>query len=142
MQITYSTINDFHMYPDALTLTLNASGNKDLLSAAVYSGAKVTVFKKEAGVEYTPAKNYRQWTIVAYATYFEDSAPRYAHLAVSRNSDYATVVYPSSRLDFYGNEIVDDCTAYREGVIPTQTGDNWYVFLGKIEVNPATRLRE
>lgn len=151
--ISPSTVNDYYMSPYAIIFMLNALGDADTLSVSVYANAKVVVFRRDA-IGYNPDNNYRQWTIVAYNTHFDDSLARYCHLAVSKTGDFATIVYPSCRLDLFGREISEDGMTYtasdgktytrnEEGLYVDSEGkeaeniededqDNWYIFLGKI----------
>lgn len=149
--IVRSTPNDFYMHPNALTITLNAMGDANTLSASVYSNAKVTVFKKGV-VDYNPDNNYRQWTLTAYPTHFSDTVARYCHLAVSRSGDAAVVVYPDTLLDFYGraiddegkNFILDDDTLLPDGSEnePSVDGDYYFIFLGKLSASTDGQYRE
>ena len=151
--ISPSTVNDYYMSPYAIIFMLNALGDADTLSVSVYANAKVVVFRRDA-IGYNPDNNYRQWTIVAYNTHFDDSLARYCHLAVSKTGDFATIVYPSCRLDLFGREISEDGMTYtasdgktyirnEEGLYVDSEGkeaeniededqNNWYIFLGKI----------
>lgn len=151
--ISPSTVNDYYMSPYAIIFMLNALGDADTLSVSVYANAKVVVFRRDA-IGYNPDNNYRQWTIVAYNTHFDDSLARYCHLAVSKTGDFATIVYPSCRLDLFGREISEDGMTYtasdgktytrnEEGLyfdsegkeaenIEDEDQNNWYIFLGKI----------
>ena len=148
-----STVNDYYMSPYAVIFILNALGDADTLSVSVYANAKVVVYRRDA-IGYNPDNNYRQWTIVAYNTHFDDSLARYCHLAVSKTGDFATIVYPSCRLDLFGREISEDGMTYtasdgktytrnEEGLYVDSEGkeaeniededqNNWYIFLGKI----------
>lgn len=164
-----STLNDFYLHPQALNITLNAMGDYNTVSASVYAGAKVMVWKQ--GIEgdalgYNPDNGRKQWTLEAYPTRFTmlpeegdpdkdvtvkvfSSSPRYVHIAIQRSGTRAVVVYSPQRLDIYGRYISEDAKnfigrgANNEWVVldyePSTAGDNFYLFLGKI--NAATRAK-
>lgn len=130
MVLTPSTYNDFYMSPNAVVFTLNALGDKDTLSVSVFANAKIAVYKKGV-VDYNPDNNYRQWTLVGYNTYFEDTVARYCHIAVAKTGDMATLVYPSSKLDVFGRPITDDGEAFL-GAEEAEDPDYYYLYIGKI----------
>lgn len=110
-RLTPTTANNFYMSPRAINWTLNALGDKDTLEVSVYANAKIAAFSRGV-IGYNPDNNYRQWTIAAFNTYFEDTVARYVHIAISKVGDVATVVYPTVRLDIFGRPISDFGNAF------------------------------
>lgn len=142
MAIVLSSVNDFYMAKAALSISLNALDEPDMLSASTYANAKVTAFRRDI-IDYDAANNYRSWTLYAFPTYFDDHVARYCHIAIIKNGDAATVVYPPTRLDIYGRPVSDDGTSFLEwdetnevwvttNTEPAPDDSNFYIFLGKI----------
>lgn len=142
MAIVLSSVNDFFMAKAALSISLNALDEPDMLSASTYANAKVTAFRRDI-IDYDAANNYRSWTLYAFPTYFDDHVARYCHIAIIKNGDAATVVYPPTRLDIYGRPVSDDGTSFLEwdetnevwvttDTEPAPDDSNFYIFLGKI----------
>lgn len=142
MAIVLSSVNDFFMAKAALSISLNALDEPDMLSASTYANAKVTAFRRDI-IDYDAANNYRSWTLYAFPTYFDDHVARYCHIAIIKNGDAATVVYPPTRLDIYGRPVTDDGTSFLEwdetnevwvttDTEPAPDDSNFYIFLGKI----------
>lgn len=152
MALVPSSVNDFYMSPNAIAFALNALGDKDTLSVSVYANARLTAFRREI-IPYNPDNNYRQWTITAYNTHFDDDVSRYAHMAVSRTGDFSYVVYPRTKLDLFGRSMTDDGQSYinDKGVVchpnedgeytdpdgnvvqlPEEDPEYWYMYMGKL----------
>lgn len=138
----------FYVHPNAITFGFNDLGDPDNLAVSVYSGAKVSAYIRDIdendSLGITPANEYRQWTITAFSTHFTDSdgCPRYAHIAVSRTTGNATIVFPPYLLDVFGRPISDDAQFFldeqgnpidaSDSEDPSTDGDYFFFFIGKI----------
>lgn len=104
----------FYLHPNAITFGFNALGDPDNLAISIYSNAKVSAYIREIdehdSLGFTPADEYRQWTLAAFPTHFtdEEGCERYAHIAISRTTGNATLVFPPTLLDVYGRAITED----------------------------------
>ena len=130
-----TTSDNFYLSASAISYIFNLRGNPDDLSISVYAGAKVVAYYKEY-IGYDPALNYKQWTVSAFPTHFDDHVARYAHIALAADSSTALVVFPSTRLDLLGRPITDDGTDFldTEGApAPSEESiTHYYIYLGKI----------
>lgn len=143
-----STASHYYMHPDALRITLNALGDSSLLAVSVYANAAVMAYYPDV-IGYAPDRNYKTWRLSAFNTHFDDQLPRYCHIALSRTTDAALVVYPTTRLDILGRPISDDGRYFLDAagapITATVPGasasgdttidedpDSYYIFIGLI----------
>lgn len=143
-----STASHYYMHPDALRITLNALGDASLLAVSVYANAAVLAYYPDV-IGYAPDRNYKTWRLSAFNTHFDDQQPRYCHIALSRTTDAALVVYPTTRLDILGRPISDDGRYFLDAAgapitatVPGESAsgattidedpDSYYIFLGLI----------
>lgn len=117
----------------ALYIQLNAMGEPDYIQCSVVSGASLLCYMSDVpGLGYDAGHNYQRWPLAAYPSIFPDSERKYVYIAIPRtrlsDSDQATVVFPSQRIDLYGKAIT---TTDAEG---EQIGNEsfYYIFTGGI----------
>lgn len=117
----------------ALYIQLNAMGEPDYIQCSVVSGASILCYMSDVpGLGYDAGHNYQRWPLAAYPSIFPDSERKYVYIAIPRtrlsDSDQATVVFPSQRIDLYGKAIT---TTDAEG---EQIGNEsfYYIFTGGI----------
>lgn len=117
----------------ALYIQLNAMGEPDYIQCSVVSGASILCYMSNVpGLGYDAGHNYQRWPLAAYPSIFPDSERKYVYIAIPRtclsDSDQATVVFPSQRIDLYGKAIT---TTDAEG---EQIGNEsfYYIFTGGI----------
>ena len=94
----------------ALYIQLNAMGEPDYIQCSVVSGASILCYMSDVpGLGYDAGHNYQRWPLAAYPSIFPDSERKYVYIAIPRtrlsDSDQATVVFPSQRIDLYGKAI-------------------------------------
>lgn len=117
----------------ALYIQLNAMGEPDYIQCSVVSGASILCYMSDVpGLGYDAGHNYQRWPLAAYPSIFPNSERKYVYIAIPRtrlsDSDQATVVFPSQRIDLYGKAIT---TTDAEG---EQIGNEsfYYIFTGGI----------
>lgn len=117
----------------ALYIQLNAMGEPNYIQCSVVSGASILCYMSDVpGLGYDAGHNYQRWPLAAYPSIFPNSERKYVYIAIPRtrlsDSDQATVVFPSQRIDLYGKAIT---TTDAEG---EQIGNEsfYYIFTGGI----------
>ena len=90
----------------ALYIQLNAMGEPDYIQCSVVSGASILCYMSDVpGLGYDAGHNYQRWPLAAYPSIFPNSDRKYVYIAIPRtrlsDSDQATVVFPSQRIDLY-----------------------------------------
>lgn len=125
----------FFLHPAAVTFAFNALGDPDNIGISVYSNAQVILFVRDIdGLDQLPDNNYRSWTLSAYPTHFTDAegCARYCHIAFSRTTNQATLVFPDTRLDLLGRAITDDGQSFLAADDAHSSEEYYFAFIGKI----------
>lgn len=126
--MSLATPQDYWIRPDALSITLNAMNNPDLIQASVLANASVIAYKRGV-IPYTPSHDFRRWRLIAYNHYFPSSDAYYVHIRMPRSekSSEAMVVYTLEKRDIEGRVMLDDGT-FNEETDP----DFFYVCIGAV----------
>lgn len=134
---------DYWIAPNAVSISLNARGNKDRIQCGVASGAVIMCFvegiKAESaggetgngdGLWYDTNHEPKRWQLSISPTYFDTQTRKYIYAAIPRSSSVgvvAVIVFPSEKLDIYGRVKREE-----DGVVTyEQVGseDYFYVYL-------------
>ena len=128
--MTEATTSNYWIGENALTITLNAMGEKDHIQCSVTGGAVIMCFMRDIdGLSYDSGHNYRRWPLTTVPTYFNTYTRKYVYVAIPRSSDVgsnAIVVFPDQKLDLYG--MTEPAEGEEQG---TQVGspDYYYIWL-------------
>ena len=87
-----SSIKDFWIHPNALTITLNYFGDPQLIQTSMLAGAVIMAYRKDV-ITYDAAHNYREWKLQAFPTQLNDTCVYYVHAELSRSGDTAMIIY-------------------------------------------------
>ncbi len=111
--MTINSSGNYWISPTALTITLNANGDKDYIQANVAGGAMIMCYMAGIdGLGFDNGHNYQRWQLVANPTYFNSEAEKFVYVAIPRSrkadNDVALVVYPSEKIDVYGKNAANE----------------------------------
>lgn len=115
-----ASVNNYWISPDALTISLNAMGDPDMVQVSVLANAVIIAYVPDV-INYNAAHNYQEWILSAVNTKFETSSAKfvYAKLDRNENSKKAILSYSDNELDIYGEDV-------------DLSGKYFYIYLGKI----------
>lgn len=105
--MTEAKTSDYWIGSNAIYIQLNAMGSANYIQGNVASNAYILCYMKGVkGLEYDNGHNYQRWPLVLYPSVFPDNDKRYVYVAIPRihnsDNDVAMVVFPSERIDIYG----------------------------------------
>ena len=105
--MTEAKTSDYWVGSNAIYIQLNAVGSANYIQGNVASNAYILCYMKGIkGLEYDNGHNYQRWPLVLYPSVFPDNDKRYVYVAIPRihnsDNDVAMVVFPSERIDIYG----------------------------------------
>lgn len=105
--MTEAKTSDYWVSSNAIYIQLNAMGSANYIQGNVASNAYILCYMKGVkGLEYDNGHNYQRWPLVLYPSVFPDNDKRYVYVAIPRihnsDNDVAMVVFPSERIDIYG----------------------------------------
>lgn len=105
--MTEAKTSDYWIGSNAIYIQLNAMGSANYIQGNVASNAYILCYMKGVkGLEYDNGHNYQRWSLVLYPSVFPDNGKRYVYVAIPRihnsDNDVAMVVFPSERIDIYG----------------------------------------
>lgn len=105
--MTEAKTSDYWIGSNAIYIQLNAMGSANYIQGNVASNAYILCYIKGIkGLEYDNGHNYQRWPLVLYPSVFPDNDKRYVYVAIPRihnsDNDVAMVVFPSERIDIYG----------------------------------------
>lgn len=105
--MTEAKTSDYWIGSNAIYIQLNAMGSANYIQGNVASNAYILCYVKGIkGLEYDNGHNYQRWPLVLYPSVFPDNDKRYVYVAIPRihnsDNDVAMVVFPSERIDIYG----------------------------------------
>ena len=111
--MTINSSGNYWISPTALTITLNANGDKDYIQANVAGGAMIMCYMPGIdGLGFDNGHNYQRWQLVANPTYFNSETEKFVYVAIPRSrkadNDVALVVYPSEKIDVYGKNAANE----------------------------------
>lgn len=111
--MTINSSSNYWISPTALTITLNANGDKDYIQANVAGGAMIMCYMPGIdGLGFDNGHNYQRWQLVANPTYFNSETEKFVYVAIPRSrkadNDVALVVYPSEKIDVYGKNAANE----------------------------------
>ena len=123
-----SSIKDFWIHPNALTITLNYFGDPQLIQTSMLAGAVIMAYRKDV-ISYDAAHNYREWKLTAYPTQLNDTSEYYVHAELSRNGNTAMIIYSPVKRDIDGRSLID-------GVWDSTTSaESYFIYLGTISAS-------
>lgn len=102
---------NYWISPTALRITLNALSDADYMQASAASGAMIMCYMKGIdGLEFDHGHNYKRWPLRISPTYFTTTTRKYVYAKIPKpstdaadvESDIAQIVFPSDRIDIYG----------------------------------------
>ena len=123
--MTINSSGNYWISPTALTITLNANGDKDYIQANVAGGAMIMCYMPGIdGLGFDNGHNYQRWQLVANPTYFNSETEKFVYVAIPRtrkaDNDVALVVFPSEKIDVYGKNAAEEQLG---------SADYYYIFL-------------
>ena len=141
---------DYWIAPNAVSITLNALGEKNRIQGSVASGAVIMCFiediKAESaggepgngdGLWYGANHEPKRWPLSLSPTYFNSDTRKYVYVAIPRSTtvgSQAVIVFPSEKLDIYGRvlRLTDDSSDDSSGedqYVQVGSTDYFYVYL-------------
>lgn len=169
MEYYITTPADYWIAQNAVSITLNALGDKNRIQGSVASGSVIMCFVESIkaenaggeqgngeGLWYGSNHEPKRWPLSLSPTYFNSDTHKYVYVAIPRSASVgsqAIIVFPSEQLDIYGRAIrsTDDSSDdSSDGVEDTyiQVGSTnyFYVWLNGIisapRFNPETNKEE
>ena len=100
-----SSIKDFWIHPNALTITLNYFGDPQLIQTSMLAGAVIMAYRKDV-ISYDAAHNFREWKLQAFPTQLNDTCAYYVHAELSRSGDTAMIIYSPVKRDIQGRTLL------------------------------------
>ena len=100
-----SSIKDFWIHPNALTITLNYFGDPQLIQTSMLAGAVIMAYRKDV-ITYDAAHNFREWKLQAFPTQLNDTCTYYVHAELSRSGDTAMIIYSPVKRDIEGRTLL------------------------------------
>lgn len=123
-----SSIKDFWIHPNALTITLNYFGDSQLIQTSMLAGAVIIAYRKDV-ITYDAAHNFREWKLQAYPTQLSDTCEYFVHAELSRNGNTAMIIYSPVKRDIEGRSLID-------GTWDNNTSaDSYFIYLGCISAS-------
>ena len=123
-----SSIKDFWIHPNALTITLNYFGDPQLIQTSMLAGSVILAYNKNY-IGYDAAHNYREWKLQTFPTQLNDTCAYYVHAELSRDGDTAMIIYSPVKRDIEGRRFID-------GIWDSTTSSaSWFIYLGEISAS-------
>lgn len=123
-----SSIKDFWIHPNALTITLNYFGDPQLIQTSMLAGAVIMAYRKDV-ISYDAAHNFREWKLQAFPTQLNDTCAYYVHAELSRSGDTAMIIYSPYKRDIQGRSFIDGAWD------STTSSSSWFIYLGTISAS-------
>ena len=123
-----SSIKDFWIHPNALTITLNYFGDPQLIQTSMLAGAVIMAYRKDV-ISYDAAHNFREWKLQAFPTQLNDTCAYYVHAELSRSGDTAMIIYSPVKRDIEGRSFIDGAWD------STTSSSSWFIYLGTISAS-------
>ena len=120
-----SSIKDFWIHPNALTITLNYFDDPQLVQTSMLAGSVILAYNKNY-IGYDAAHNYREWKLQAFPTQLNDTCAYYVHAELSRDGDTAMIIYSPVKRDIEGRSFIDGAWD------STTSSTSWFIYLGEI----------
>lgn len=133
-----SSIKDFWIHPNALTITLNYFGDPQLIQTSMLAGAVIMAYRKDV-ISYDAAHNFREWKLQAFPTQLNDTCVYYVHAELSRSGDTAMIIYSPVKRDIQGRTLLR--VEKDENGIDVEVWDNnlstesYFIYLGTISAS-------
>ena len=133
-----SSIKDFWIHPNALTITLNYFGDPQLIQTSMLAGAVIMAYRKDV-ISYDAAHNYREWKLQAFPTQLNDTCAYYVHAELSRSGDTAMIIYSPAKRDIQGRTLLrvekDENGRDVEVWDETTSTESFFIYLGTISAS-------
>lgn len=133
-----SSIKDFWIHPNALTITLNYFGDSQLIQTSMLAGAVIMAYRKDV-IGYDAAHNYREWKLQAFPTQLNDTCAYYVHAELSRDGDTAMIIYSPVKRDIEGRTLLrvekDENGRDVEVWDETTSTESYFIYLGTISAS-------
>ena len=157
---------DYWIAPNAVSISLNALGDKNRIHGSVASGAVIMCFVEDIkaesaggeagngdGLWYGADHEPRRWPLSLSPTYFNSDTRKYVYAAIPRSTSVGTqamIVFPSEQLDIYGRAFrlltddssddssSDDSSDDDDNYVQVGSTDYFYVYLNGIISAPYT----
>lgn len=123
-----SSIKDFWIHPNALTITLNYFGDPQLIQTSMLAGAVIMAYRKDV-ISYDAAHNFREWKLQAFPTQLNDTCAYYVHAELSRSGDTAMIIYSPVKRDIEGRSYIDGSWD------STTSNSSYFIYLGTISAS-------
>lgn len=123
-----SSIKDFWIHPNALTITLNYFGDPQLIQTSMLAGAVIMAYRKDV-ISYDAAHNFREWKLQAFPTQLNDTCVYYVHAELSRSGDTAMIIYSPVKRDIEGRSFIDGAWDN------TTSTESFFIYLGTISAS-------
>lgn len=123
-----SSIKDFWIHPNALTITLNYFGDPQLIQTSMLAGAVIMAYRKDV-ISYDAAHNFRVWKLQAFPTQLNDTSTYYVHAELSRSGDTAMIIYSPVKRDIEGRSYIDGSWNN------TTSTESYFIYLGTISAS-------
>lgn len=133
-----SSIKDFWIHPNALTITLNYFGDPQLIQTSMLAGAVIMAYRKDV-ISYDAAHNFREWKLQAFPTQLNDTCTYYVHAELSRGGDTAMIIYSPVKRDIEGRTLLrvekDENGRDVEVWDDTISTESYFIYLGTISAS-------
>ena len=130
-----SSIKDFWIHPNALTITLNYFGDQQLIQTSMLAGAVIMAYNKDH-IGYDAALNFRRWKLQAFPTQLNDTCAYYIHAELSRDGDTAMIIYSPVKRDIEGMAYLGkDDNGKEQWDTTTKSDKSWFIYLGEISAS-------
>lgn len=160
MEYYVTQTKDYWIANNAVSITLNALGEKNRIQGGVASGAVIMCFVEDIkaeseggepgngdGLWYGSNHEPKRWPLSLSPTYFNSDTHKYVYAAIPRSTSVgsqAFIVFPSEELDIYGR--ARRLQGANESYEQIGSTDYFYVFLQGIisapQLNPETNKEE
>lgn len=139
-----SSIKDFWIHPNALTITLNYFGDPQLIQTSMLAGAVIMAYRKDV-ISYDAAHNFREWKLQAFPTQLNDTCAYYVHAELSRSGDTAMIIYSPVKRDLEGRSLLRvelNVQGNEVEVWDTNTSpSSFFIYLGQISASVDSQER-
>lgn len=133
-----SSIKDFWIHPNALTITLNYFGDPQLIQTSMLAGSVIMAYRKDV-ITYDAAHNFREWRLQAFPTQLNDTCAYYVHAELSRSGDTAMIIYSPVKRDIEGRTLLrvekDDNGRDVEVWDNNLSTESYFIYLGTISAS-------
>ena len=130
-----SSIKDFWIHPNALTITLNYFGDQQLIQTSMLAGAVIMAYNKDY-IGYNAAHDFREWKLQAYPTQLNDTCAYYVHAELSRDGDSAMIIYSPTKRGIEGYTYLGkDDNGKEQWDTTTKSDKSWFIYLGTISAS-------